>query len=39
VTQQPTRVTASLVKIRVNKLHPCFGVQGVGDSNLIAQTI
>ena len=28
VAQHATSVTASLIKIRVNKLHPCFGSRG-----------
>jgi len=28
VTQHATGVTVSLIKIRVNKLHPCFGSRG-----------
>jgi len=28
VTQHATSVSASLIKIRVNKLHPCFGSRG-----------
>jgi len=28
VTQHATSVTVSLIKIRVNKLHPCFGSRG-----------
>ena len=28
VTQHATSVSASLIKIRINKLHPCFGSRG-----------
>ena len=28
VTQHATSATVSLIKIRVNKLHPCFGSRG-----------
>jgi len=29
VTEHATSATVSLIKIRVNKLHPCFGSRGL----------